>query len=76
MPDSRTFSDESGRWKMRFPKRSVVLLVAIILALPSTSAWGHWCDDLWSSGYDIVVRPDSDTSPQELYVENRWLRAS
>jgi MYXO-CTERM domain-containing protein len=40
--------------------------------LPSTHAWAHWCDDLWSSGYDIVVRPDSDTSPKQLYVENRW----
>jgi len=47
-----------------------VLLLA--LALPSTSAWAHWCDDLWSSGYDIVVRPDSDTSPKEVYVQNRW----
>jgi MYXO-CTERM domain-containing protein len=41
-----------------------------MLASPDASA--HWCDDLWSSGYDIVVRPDSDTSPKQLYVENRW----
>jgi MYXO-CTERM domain-containing protein len=57
---------------MRFPKHSVVLAIAVLLALPSTRARAHWCDDLWSSGYDIVVRPDSDTSPKELYVENRW----
>ena len=57
---------------MRFPKNSVVLVVALLLTLPSTRAGAHWCDDLWSSGYDIVVRPDSDTSPKQLYVENRW----
>jgi MYXO-CTERM domain-containing protein len=43
-----------------------------LLALASADAWAHWCDDLWSSAYDIVVRPDSDTSPKELYVENHW----
>ncbi len=57
---------------MRFFERSVVLVVALSPILPSPRAWAHWCDDLWSSGYDIVVRPDSDTSPKELYVENRW----
>ena len=57
---------------MRFPKIRVVLGVALFLVLVSTDALAHWCDDLWSSGYDIVVRPDSDTSPKELYVENRW----
>ena len=57
---------------MRFQKSRIVLGVALFLALASTDAWGHWCDDLWSSGYDIVVRPDSDTSPKQLYVENRW----
>lgn len=48
------------------------LVVVLSLLLPSAYARAHWCDDLWSSGYDIVVRPDSDTSPKELYVENRW----
>ena len=57
---------------MRFPKSRVVFVIALFLALPSTYAWAHWCDDLWSSAYDIVVRPDSDTSPKALYVENRW----
>lgn len=56
---------------MSFPRSRVVLVVAFVLALPSTDAWAHWCDDLWSSAYDIVVRPDSDTSPKELYVQNR-----
>ena len=57
---------------MRFAKSRVVLGAALLLTLASTDAWAHWCDDLWSSGYDIVVRPDSDTSPKQLYVENRW----
>ena len=57
---------------MRFPKDRAVLAVTLFLTLASTDARAHWCDDLWSSGYDIVVRPDSDTSPKQLYVENRW----
>ncbi len=57
---------------MRFPKSTVILSATLLFALPSVRAWAHWCDDLWSSGYDIVVRPDSDVSPKELYVQNRW----
>lgn len=57
---------------MRFQTSRAALAVTLFLALPSTDAQAHWCDDLWSSGYDIVVRPDSDTSPKQLYVENRW----
>src|SRR5512138_2738465 len=56
---------------MRFPRTGAVLLVACVVS-SAAPAWAHWCDDLWASGYDIVVRPDSDTSPKELYVENRW----
>ena len=56
---------------MIFPKRRVVLGIALFLTLPSTHARAHWCDDLWTSAYDIVVKPDSDTSPKQLYVENR-----
>jgi hypothetical protein len=57
---------------MRFAVTRVVLGVALFVALPSTPALAHWCDDLWSSAYDIVVRADSDTSPKEIYVQNRW----
>jgi len=57
---------------MRFQKNKPIFVVALFSTLASTNAWAHWCDDLWSSGYDIVVRPDSDTSPKQLYVENRW----
>ena len=57
---------------MRFTISNVFLGAALLLAMASTDARAHWCDDLWSSGYDIVVRPDSDTSPKQLYVENRW----
>jgi hypothetical protein len=55
---------------MRFPSGKAVVGVALVLALSATDAWGHWCDDMWSSSYNIVVRPDSDTSPKALYVQN------
>jgi MYXO-CTERM domain-containing protein len=60
------------RSKMRFPRSKIVLGAALFLALPATQARAHWCDDLWASAYDIVVKPDSDTSPKQIYVENRW----
>jgi hypothetical protein len=51
--------------------RSGVLLGAVLfLSLPASDASAHWCDDIWSSGYNLVVRPDSDTSPKALYVQN------
>ena len=57
---------------MRSTRKITVLAVALLATLASTHAWAHWCDDLWTSAYDIIVRPDSDTSPKELYVENHW----
>lgn len=57
---------------MRFPRTAIVIGISVGLLLPATNARAHWCDDLWSSAYDIVVKPDSDTSPKQLYVENRW----
>lgn len=57
---------------MRLSKSEVVAAVVFAVALFSAGAEAHWCDDLWSSGYDIVVKPDSDTSPKSLFVENRW----
>ena len=55
---------------MSYGKSKVVLGFAIFFALPATDAWAHWCDDMWSSGYNLVVRPDSDTSPKVIYVQN------
>ncbi len=43
---------------------------ALSLVLLSSQAQAHWCDDLWASSYNIVVKPDSDTSPQNIYVQN------
>jgi MYXO-CTERM domain-containing protein len=57
---------------MRFSKSRAVLGAALLLSLSSSDASAHWCDDLWSSGYDLVVKPDSDTSPKQIYVQNRW----
>lgn len=55
---------------MKYRTRSVLLGSALLLALPVTPARAHWCDDLWASSYNITVRPDSDTSPKEIYVQN------
>jgi hypothetical protein len=55
---------------MRSRTRKAVLGIAIFLALPAADARAHWCDDMWSSAYNLVVRPDSDTSPKEIYVQN------
>jgi len=42
--------------------RTTILLGTFlaIFILP-VDARAHWCDDLWTSSYNIVVRPDSDT---------------
>ena len=51
-------------------KASTLLGTTLLLALPATQARAHWCDDLWASSYNLSVRPDSDTSPKEVYVQN------
>ena len=55
---------------MNLRKGSVFVGAALSLALLSSQAQAHWCDDLWNSSYNIVVRPDSDTSPKNVYVQN------
>ena len=55
---------------MSFSQGRIVLGIPLFLALLVTDAQAHWCDDMWHSAYNIVVRPDSDTSPKELYVQN------
>jgi PKD repeat protein len=57
--------------------RSLALIAAICSVLPGT-ARAHWCDCLWASRYNIVVRPAVDTIavPQtgsgtlDIWVEN------
>jgi MYXO-CTERM domain-containing protein len=55
---------------MRETRIRLVLGVAMFLGLPASYARAHWCDDMWISSYNISVRPDSDTSPKALYVQN------
>jgi MYXO-CTERM domain-containing protein len=55
---------------MRNTRIKVALGVAILAVLPASYARAHWCDDMWISSYNISVRPDSDTSPKALYVQN------
>ena len=55
---------------MRCRRNRIFLGATLFFALPAGPAWAHWCDDLWISSYNITVRPDSDTSPKEVYVQN------
>ena len=41
--------------------RNSLPALAAVLSLGSAPAQAHWCDDLWISSYNIVVRPESDT---------------
>jgi MYXO-CTERM domain-containing protein len=53
---------------------SLFVGIALTLVLISSQAQAHWCDDLWASSYNIVVKPASDTvtagSPMSIYVQN------
>ncbi len=59
-------------------KGSVFYGAALSLLLISAQAEAHWCDDLWASSYNIVVRPASDTvtvpasgtATMTVYVQN------
>jgi MYXO-CTERM domain-containing protein len=63
---------------MKFRKISVWVAVTVGLALVSSDARAHWCDDLWASSYNIVVRPETDTvtvpasgaANLNIYVQN------
>ena len=55
-------------------KGNLFIGFALSLVLISSQAQAHWCDDLWASSYNIVVKPESDTvtagSPMKIYVQN------
>jgi hypothetical protein len=55
---------------MRIRHRTAVLGAVVLSVLSARQAWAHWCDDLWASSYNLTVRPDSDASPKEVYVQN------
>jgi hypothetical protein len=55
---------------MAFRKIGTLLATTVLVSLPATQARAHWCNDLWASSYNLTVRPDSDTSPKEVYVQN------
>ncbi|MBN1961995.1 MAG: hypothetical protein JW841_13700 [Deltaproteobacteria bacterium] len=59
--------------------RNLCLAVAILLAMFTSIsiAYAHWCDCLWASRYNVVVRPESDSvdlsngaNKLVLYVQN------
>lgn len=63
---------------MNLRRGSVFFGAALSLFLISIQAEAHWCDDLWASSYNIVVRPASDTvtvpasgtAIMTIYVQN------
>jgi hypothetical protein len=47
---------------MSMSMRTTILLGTVLaMCLPPLAAQAHWCNDMWSSSYNIVVRPASDT---------------
>lgn len=34
---------------------------ALTVCLAPAPAYAHWCDDLWGSSYNLVIRPETDT---------------
>jgi len=64
---------------MALRSSSVPIAVALLAALLGPgAARAHWCDDLWDSAYNVVVRPASDTvdvpasgtASLDLFVQN------
>ena len=63
---------------MRIREQAVWMLSTLIALLSPSMASAHWCDDLWQSAYNIVVRPASDTvtvpasgsAALEIFVQN------
>jgi len=46
---------------MKLRSSSVFLATALSVCLLSSQVQAHWCNDLWGSAYNLVVRPESDT---------------
>ncbi len=48
-------------------------IAVALLSLHAPPARAHWCDNLWASSYNIVVRPETDTATggsMSVYVQN------
>ena len=43
------------------PTATLAAVLATGLCLAPQTAQAHWCDDLWASSYNIVVKPEADT---------------
>jgi hypothetical protein len=60
-----------------FPYNLALALASVVLLVP-VAARAHWCDDVWSSNYNLAIRPvtDSVTVPSsgsatmDIYVQN------
>jgi hypothetical protein len=58
---------------MKFCKGILFMAITLASAALASPAQAHWCDDLWASSYNIVVRPESDTvtgGSMSVYVQN------
>jgi len=42
-------------------RAKILVLAVLAISLPPLAAQAHWCNDMWQSSYNIVVRPASDT---------------
>jgi hypothetical protein len=62
--------EKDGENHMILRNGSIFVGSVLALVMAASPAQAHWCDDLWVSSYNIVVRPDSDTSPKNVYVQN------
>ena len=59
-------------------RTKIFLGTAMAICLAPLTAHAHWCNDLWSSAYNIVVRPSTDTltvpasgsANWDIYVQN------
>src|SRR5512138_1883889 len=58
---------------MNLRKASLLLGTALSVLLVSPSSEAHWCNDLWGSAYNLVVRPETDSisgSSINVFVQN------
>ena len=63
---------------MHYQSRSVFFGAVLSIALLSSEANAHWCDDMWVSSYNLTIRPEADTvtvpssgsATMNVYVQN------
>lgn len=54
-------NNSKGENRMKSRRSGIALGTALVLCFLPSQADAHWCDDLWASSYNLLVRPESDT---------------